>query len=90
VQRGDSYLVIDHQGNIAKCQMEIERPITSIYADAPLALPRADRQGIQNLSVGAYRLNQIIYSPSHLRHRQPRVMALTSKCPRRNAATRLG
>lgn len=48
---GDSYLVIDHKGNVAKCQMEIERPITSIYADDPLALLREDRFGIQNMSV---------------------------------------
>ncbi|MFN8495454.1 MAG: radical SAM protein [Caldilineaceae bacterium] len=48
---GDSYLVIDHKGNIAKCQMEIERPITSIYAEDPLALLREDRLGIQNMSV---------------------------------------
>lgn len=48
---GDSYLVIDHKGNIAKCQMEIERPITSIYADDPLAFIRSDRLGIQNISV---------------------------------------
>ncbi|MEZ4709607.1 MAG: radical SAM protein [Caldilineaceae bacterium] len=48
---GDSYLVIDHQGNVAKCQMEIERPITSVYAADPLGDLRADRLGIQNLSV---------------------------------------
>jgi uncharacterized protein len=48
---GDSYLVIDHKGNVAKCQMEIERPITSIYANDPLGDLRQDRLGIQNLSV---------------------------------------
>lgn len=48
---GDSYLVIDHKGNVAKCQMEIERPITSIYAADPLGDLRQDRLGIQNLSV---------------------------------------
>lgn len=48
---GDSYLVIDHQGNVAKCQMAIERPITTIYADDPLGDLRQDRLGIQNLSV---------------------------------------
>ncbi|MEZ4731997.1 MAG: radical SAM protein [Caldilineaceae bacterium] len=48
---GDSYLVIDHLGNVAKCQMEIERPITSIYADDPLGELRRDRLGIQNLPV---------------------------------------
>jgi len=48
---GDSYLVIDHKGQVAKCQMEIEQPITSVYADDPLALLRSDRAGLQNLSV---------------------------------------
>lgn len=48
---GDSYLVIDHKGNVAKCQMEIERPITSIYAADPLGDLRQDRLGLQNLSV---------------------------------------
>jgi uncharacterized protein len=48
---GDSYIVVDHKGNIAKCQMEIERPITSIYANDPLSHIRADTIGIQNLSV---------------------------------------
>jgi uncharacterized protein len=48
---GDSYIVVDHKGNIAKCQMEIERPITSVYADDPLSYIRADTIGIQNLSV---------------------------------------
>lgn len=48
---GDSYLVIDHKGDVAKCQMEIERPVTTVFADDPLALLRADRQGLQNPSV---------------------------------------
>jgi uncharacterized protein len=48
---GDSYLVIDHAGNVAKCQMEIERPVTTILAEDPLAIVRADKAGLQNLSV---------------------------------------
>lgn len=48
---GEAYLVIDHQGHVAKCQMEIERPVTSIWVDDPLAVVRADRHGVQNLSV---------------------------------------
>jgi uncharacterized protein len=48
---GESYLVIDHQGHIAKCHMEIEKPITDVYANDPLALIRADQIGIQNVSV---------------------------------------
>jgi uncharacterized protein len=48
---GENYLVIDQQGKVAKCQMEIERPITSIYTADPLAAIRSDTRGIQNLSV---------------------------------------
>ncbi len=48
---GDSYLVVDHRGNVAKCQMEIERPITTVYEEDPLTFIRADKAGIQNLSV---------------------------------------
>lgn len=48
---GESYLVVDHHGHIAKCHMEIEKPITDVYADDPLAFVRADQIGIQNVSV---------------------------------------
>lgn len=48
---GDSYLVIDHNGNVARCQMDIERPVTTVRAQDPLAIIRADQIGIQNLSV---------------------------------------
>lgn len=48
---GDSYFTIDHRGNVAKCHMEIEKPVTSVYADDPLALIRVDQIGVQNVSV---------------------------------------
>lgn len=48
---GNSYLVIDHKGNVAKCQMEIEQPITDIFAADPLSLLRSSPQGVQNLPV---------------------------------------
>lgn len=48
---GESYLVVDPLGNIAKCQMEISHPITNVYADDPLAQVKADQKGIQNISV---------------------------------------
>jgi uncharacterized protein len=48
---GESYLVIDHNGRIAKCHMEIEKPVTNIYAEDPLAIIRKDGIGIQNVSV---------------------------------------
>lgn len=48
---GSNYMVIDHQGHIAKCQMQIERSITSVEAKDPLSLIHANQIGIQNLPV---------------------------------------
>lgn len=48
---GHSYLVTDCQGRVAKCQMGIERAVTNVEADDPLAFVRADKIGIQNLPV---------------------------------------
>jgi uncharacterized protein len=48
---GESYMVIGHRGQVAKCHMEIEKPVTDVYAENPLAFIRADSLGIQNLSV---------------------------------------
>ncbi|MBK9710160.1 MAG: radical SAM protein [Kouleothrix sp.] len=48
---GDSYLVIDQRGAVAKCQMELAQPVTTIAARDPLALIRADQVGVQNLPV---------------------------------------
>jgi uncharacterized protein len=48
---GDSYLVIDQNGKIAKCHMEIERSITDVTAPDPLGIIRLDQVGIQNHSV---------------------------------------
>jgi len=48
---GHNYLVIDHFGRVAKCQMEIDKPVTNIAVRDPLAVVRADRIGIQNLGV---------------------------------------
>ncbi len=48
---GHSYLVFDYQGQVAKCQMQINKPVTNIRARDPLAHIRADQLGIQNLSV---------------------------------------
>ena len=44
-------MVIDQKGDIAKCHMEIEKPITSIYQHDPLSFIRADSIGIKNFSV---------------------------------------
>jgi len=48
---GENYLVIDQRGAIAKCQMEIERPVTTIWAADPLQIIRLDPTGVQNISV---------------------------------------
>jgi uncharacterized protein len=48
---GDSYLVIDQQGRVAKCQMEIEQTVTDISADDPLRVIQASRSRWQNLPV---------------------------------------
>lgn len=48
---GHSYLVIDHHGNVAKCQMDIKHPITTILHKDLVAIVQADQTGIHNLSV---------------------------------------
>lgn len=48
---GRNYVVIDCKGSISKCQMEMGQPVTTIDADDPLAIVRADTKGIQNFSV---------------------------------------
>lgn len=48
---GQNYLVFDQNGQVAKCQMHIRKPVTDVYAADPLALIRADQIGIQNLPV---------------------------------------
>ncbi len=48
---GQNYLVFDPQGRVAKCQMLLRQPLTDASAADPLALVRADRLGVQNVSV---------------------------------------
>jgi uncharacterized protein len=48
---GHSYMVIDQNGNVAKCHMEIERKITDISVPDPLKVIQLDTLGIQNYSV---------------------------------------
>ncbi|GHO93575.1 hypothetical protein KSF_036230 [Reticulibacter mediterranei] len=48
---GESYLVIDQHGGVAKCQTEIAHTITTIDADDPLQDIRRQREGIQVLDV---------------------------------------
>lgn len=49
---GRNYLVIDPVGNIFKCQMAMDTPVTNICdTKDPLTLVRADPIGIQNLPI---------------------------------------
>ncbi len=48
---GENYLVIDHTGQVAKCQMEIAQPVTNVWADDPLGTIRLTPTGVQNLPV---------------------------------------
>ncbi len=48
---GDSYMVFDHQGRVAKCQMQIYQPVTTLATPDPLAVVNADQKGLLNLSV---------------------------------------
>ena len=48
---GQNYLVFDQNGQVAKCQMHIRKPVTDLHVLDPLAVIRADKTGIQNLSV---------------------------------------
>ena len=48
---GKSYLVIDQDGRVAKCQMEINAPVTTIWAEDPLAAVQVSDNGVQNFNV---------------------------------------
>ncbi|MCP4418315.1 MAG: SPASM domain-containing protein, partial [Chloroflexi bacterium] len=48
---GKNYLIIDQNGRVAKCQMEIERTITDVSVADPLAAIRQDTIHVQNPSV---------------------------------------
>ncbi|MCW5317530.1 radical SAM protein [Nostoc sp. KVJ3] len=48
---GQSYLVFDYQGKIAKCQMQLHKTVSSVDTQDPLSVVRQDKPGIQNLYV---------------------------------------
>ncbi len=48
---GQSYLVFDYQGQIAKCQMQLHKIVSPVDTQDPLTVVRQDKAGIQNLSV---------------------------------------
>lgn len=45
---GKNYLVFDHQGQVSKCQMAMNQPVTTIYNPDPLLTIREDTAGLQN------------------------------------------
>ncbi len=48
---GQNYLVFDPHGRLAKCQMQMHAPVGEAGMQDPLAVVRADRRGVQNVSV---------------------------------------
>jgi uncharacterized protein len=48
---GHDYVVIDQEGKVAKCHMEIERTLGDVFHDDPLQLVRADTRTTLNLLV---------------------------------------
>lgn len=48
---GHDYVVIDHNGQVAKCHMEIERTLGDIFSHDPLELVRNDQSTVRNLPV---------------------------------------
>jgi uncharacterized protein len=48
---GNSYMVINHKGGVAKCHMELEQTITDVTVPDPLQIIRLDQIGVQNPSV---------------------------------------
>lgn len=48
---GQDYVVIDQNGRIAKCHMEMEKTLGDVFADDPLLLVQRDLKLVQNLPV---------------------------------------
>ncbi len=58
---GQNYIVIDCEGNIAQCQMDLAHPVTTIEASDPLASLQAYTGGIQNLTVNQKECRECIW-----------------------------
>ena len=48
---GHSYMVINHQGGVAKCHMALDQTVATVTDDDPLRLIQLDQIGILNLPV---------------------------------------
>jgi uncharacterized protein len=44
---GHNYLVIDQDGGVTKCQVDMQATLTTIDADDPLGIIRSDHRGVQ-------------------------------------------
>lgn len=58
---GQNYMVIDCEGNIAQCQMDLAHPVTTIEAADPLGSLQAYTGGIQNLAVDQKECRECIW-----------------------------
>jgi len=88
---GESYMVIDQRGDVAKCQMEIEQPVTNVRAADPLGLIRADTIGVRNLPVqekeGCRDCEWQTVVRRRLRESPPSARPAATMCARRTAAS---
>lgn len=48
---GDNYMVFNHKGQVSKCQMDMQNPISSVQEHDPLIALQRDKSSIQNISV---------------------------------------
>jgi uncharacterized protein len=58
---GKNYMVINYDGHISKCQMEMSHSVTSIDVIDPLTLVQIDTNGIQNLSADEKELGNCVW-----------------------------
>lgn len=48
---GQNYLVFDHKGQVSKCQMQMDLPVSNSEAPDPLAMVQAASMGVKNPTV---------------------------------------
>lgn len=58
---GRNYMVINYDGNVAKCQMDIEDSVTTVEVDDPLMLVQEDTVGIQNLNADEKGIRECVW-----------------------------
>lgn len=50
---GQSYMAIDHHGRVARCHMEMEKTVGTVWGDDPLMVVHSAENGFRNLAVDA-------------------------------------